>query len=57
MSASSGSIARLSIPAFRAGDPGSNPGRSTNNNWVLHWAQEIEKAMRRRDATLTSSLF
>src|SRR5271157_297532 len=27
---SSGSIARLSIPAFRAGDPGPNPGRSTN---------------------------
>ena len=26
----SGSIARPSIPAFRAGDPGSNPGRSTN---------------------------
>ena len=26
----SGSIARLSIPAFRAGDPGPNPGRSTN---------------------------
>jgi hypothetical protein len=25
----SGSIARLSIPAFRAGDPGPNPGRST----------------------------
>jgi len=23
------SIARPSIPAFRAGDPGSNPGRST----------------------------
>ena len=25
----SGSIVRLSIPAFRAEDPGSNPGRST----------------------------
>ena len=25
----SGSIARLSIPAFRVGDPGPNPGRST----------------------------
>ena len=25
---SSGSIVRSSIPAFRAGDPGSNPGRS-----------------------------
>ncbi len=25
-------IARLSIPAFRAGDPGSNPGRSTKNH-------------------------
>ncbi len=29
LSVCSGSIARLSIPAFRAGDPGSNPGRST----------------------------
>ena len=27
----SGSIARLSIPAFRVGDPGPNPGRSTND--------------------------
>ena len=30
LSLGSGSIARLSIPAFRAGDPGPNPGRSTN---------------------------
>ncbi len=29
MTQGSGSIARLSIPAFRAGDPGPNPGRST----------------------------
>jgi hypothetical protein len=28
LSLSSGSIARLSIPAFRVGDPGPNPGRS-----------------------------
>lgn len=29
LSMCSGSIVRLSIPAFRAGDPGPNPGRST----------------------------
>jgi hypothetical protein len=28
--ARSGSIVRSSIPAFRAEDPGPNPGRSTN---------------------------
>jgi hypothetical protein len=32
--ARSGSIVRSSIPAFRAEDPGPNPGRSTT---ILHW--------------------
>ncbi len=27
----SGSIVRSSMPAFRVGDPGPNPGRSTTN--------------------------
>ena len=31
---SSGSIVGSSIPAFRAGDPGSNPGRSTILPWI-----------------------
>ncbi len=40
----SGSIARLSIPAFRVGDPGPNPGRSTNLYTLIRLAKCVDSS-------------
>lgn len=51
----SGSIVRSSIPAFRAEDPGPNPGRSTNlafHNKGLFWHYFKQKICRNNGSRL-----